>query len=163
MTSPTLKDVPASARKVALAADELKLDVEIVEMPHSTRTAEEAAAACGCDVARIVKSLVFRGRETDAPYLFLVAGNNRVDEKRAGEVVGEGLERPDAIYVRDNTGFAIGGVPPFGHTVPMRVVMDPELLRHESVWAAAGTPRCVFRVDPAALRDAIGAEVAPLA
>lgn len=162
MTDLRTADLPPAAKRVAEAASDLNLDIEVIEMASSTRTAEEAAAACGCDVGQIVKSLVFRGIETDAPYLVLASGRNRVDEAKASAALGEPIERPDANYVRDTTGFAIGGIPPFGHPVPMRVLMDPDLLTFPAVWAAAGTPRCVFKVDPAELRAAIAADVAPL-
>ena len=96
-------------------------------MAKSTRTAEEAAAACGCQVGQIVKSLVFRGRPSGRPLLFLVAGDNRLDETRAAELVDEALERPDARFVRETTSFAIGGVPPFGHDNRPATIMDEDL------------------------------------
>lgn len=120
----------------------------IVEMAESTRTAEEAAAAVGCDVAQIVKSLVFRGGESGVAYLVLTSGSNRVHEKRLGRLLGEKLERADADFVRATTGYAIGGVPPFGHTNPAVVVIDEDLLALDAVWAAAGTPRRVFATTP---------------
>ncbi|MGE4247105.1 MAG: YbaK/EbsC family protein, partial [Parvibaculaceae bacterium] len=131
-------------------------------MPERTRTAVEAAAACRCDVAQIVKSLVFRGRQSGKPFLLLVSGANRVDEEKAALHVGEPLARPDAHFVRDTTGYAIGGIPPFGHDVPVATYMDPDLLKFEVIWAAAGTPRTVIRLEPAALRDATGAKVIPM-
>src|SRR5687767_12615792 len=99
--------LPSSAQRVADAAKQLGLSPQIVTMADSTRTAEEAAAACGCEVGQIVKSLVFRGANSGTPYLFLVSGKNRVDEKAAAREIGEGLARPDAAYVRGTTGFAI--------------------------------------------------------
>lgn len=155
--------LPAAARRVAAAAERLGLRIEIVEMPASTRTAEEAAAACGCAVGQIVKSLVFRGRESGRPVLLLVSGADRVDGERAAAAAGEPLERPDAAFVRETTGFAIGGIPPFGHARPLAVIVDPNLTAHPRVWAAAGTPRTVFAVDPKALVDALDAPLAPLA
>lgn len=134
--------------KVLDAARALEFDIEIVDMGQSTRTAEDAAAACGCDVEQIVKSLVFRGAESGKPYLMLVAGTNRLNEQNVAKIVGEPLVRPDADYVREVTGFAIGGVPPFGHATPMKVYLDDFLLCHDTVWAAAGTPRTVFAVSP---------------
>jgi prolyl-tRNA editing enzyme YbaK/EbsC (Cys-tRNA(Pro) deacylase) len=151
--------LPASAQKVQDEAQRLGLSVSVVEMADSTRTAEDAAAACGCEVAQIVKSLIFRGETSGKPYLMLVSGTNRLNEKKVAKSIGEGLTRPDAAYVRDVTGFAIGGVPPFGHTSPMEVYIDEDLLRFETVWAAAGTPRAVFAVAPGALADAVGAKV----
>jgi prolyl-tRNA editing enzyme YbaK/EbsC (Cys-tRNA(Pro) deacylase) len=157
------RELPAAARRVARAAAELGLAIEVVEMPDQTRTAEEAARACGCHVAQIVKSLVFRGTETKRPYLLLVSGVNRVDAERAAAAVGEPLDRPDAAFVREVTGFAIGGIPPFGHASAMAVFVDPDLLVHDVVWAAAGTPRTVFSVAPRHLAEAVDATVAPLA
>lgn len=131
-------------------------------MPDSTRTAEEAAAACGCEVGAIVKSLIFRGAESGAGILVLTSGANRVHEKRLGAALGEKLERADADFVRTATGYAIGGVPPLGHATAMRVVMDPDLMAHPVVWAAAGTPSSVFPVAPADLARATNAEILPV-
>jgi prolyl-tRNA editing enzyme YbaK/EbsC (Cys-tRNA(Pro) deacylase) len=151
--------LPASAQKVQDEARCLGLAITVKEMAESTRTAEEAAAACGCGVAQIVKSLVFRGKETGKPYLMLVSGPNRLNEKGIAAVLGEALARPDATYVRDVTGFAIGGIPPFGHSTPMTVFIDQDLLKFETVWAAAGTPRAVFAVAPGALADAVRGQI----
>lgn len=155
--------LPRAARRVLEAARALGLEGRIVEMPESTRTAVEAAAACRCGVGQIVKSLVFRGRQSGKPLLLLVSGSNRVNEKKVAEILGEPLERPDARFVREATGYAIGGIPPFGHDLPVPTFMDPDLLRFDAVWAAAGTPRTVIRLDPEALRDATAAQVIPMA
>jgi prolyl-tRNA editing enzyme YbaK/EbsC (Cys-tRNA(Pro) deacylase) len=152
-----MSELPEAARRVANAAAAADLEIEIRQMPTSTRTAEEAAAAVGCEVAQIVKSLVFRGRTSGQAYLLLVAGNNRVDEARAAAAIGEPIERPDARFVREVTGFAIGGIPPLGHRQPLTTWLDRDLLRHDRVWAAAGTPDCVFASAPATLARAIGA------
>ncbi|HEX2727175.1 MAG TPA: YbaK/EbsC family protein [Beijerinckiaceae bacterium] len=151
--------LPSSALKVQQAADRLGLAITVREMPQSTRTADEAAAACGCDVAQIVKSLVFAGKASSAPYLLLVSGKNRVDEKAVAAVIGEALMRPDAQRVREWTGFAIGGIPPFGHATALPTFVDEELLHHDLVWAAAGTPSALFCVDPKALAGAVGGKV----
>lgn len=152
-------DLARSAARVAAVARDLGLAIRIVEMPSTTRTAEEAAAACGCDVAEIVKSLVFKGAESGAPYLLLVSGRNRVDEAAVADSIGEALERMPGKEVRTVTGFAIGGIPPFGHATPLAVFIDEDLLGHARVWAAAGTPHAVFEVDPKALAAALGARV----
>lgn len=128
-------------------------------MPASTRTATDAAAACGCAVGQIVKSLVFRGRSSGKPYLLLVSGANRVDEKSVGAVLGEPLTRPDAQFVRDVTGFAIGGIPPLGHETALATYFDRALMQYDVVWAAAGTPQAVFAVAPALLADKTGATI----
>jgi prolyl-tRNA editing enzyme YbaK/EbsC (Cys-tRNA(Pro) deacylase) len=150
------QDLPEATRRVQAAAQAAGLAIAPRIMPGSTRTAQEAAAACGCDVAQIVKSLIFRGRETGRPYLLLVSGKNRVDEAKAAATIGEALERPDAAFVREATGFSIGGVAPFGSTQSMACFHDPDLMAFETVWAAAGTPLAVFEVAPGALIRATG-------
>jgi prolyl-tRNA editing enzyme YbaK/EbsC (Cys-tRNA(Pro) deacylase) len=153
MTAP----LPPSAERVREAAARLGLAVSIREMPQSTRTAEEAAAACGCRVGQIVKSLVFAGAASGEPYLLLVSGQNRVDQAGVAAAIGEVLDRPDAARVRAWTGFSIGGIPPFGHDQPMRTFIDRDLLTYDTVWAAAGTPSAVFAADPRALAAATDA------
>ena len=154
-----MQDLPKSARRVQDSADRLGLDIRVVEMPDSTRTAEEAAAACGCALGQIVKSLIFQGADTATPYLLLVSGTNRVDQDRMATEIGEALTRPQADFVRTVTGFAIGGIPPFGHAQELATFMDADLLAHDEVWAAAGTPKCLFSVSPKALQAAIDVRV----
>ena len=154
-----MSDLPRSAVRVQDAANTLGLDITVVEMPESTRTAEEAATACACELGQIVKSLIFRGATSQKPYLLLVSGTNRVDETKVAEELGESLERPGADFVRETTGFAIGGVPPFGHAQPLDCYMDRDLTAHDVVWAAAGNPKCLFSVDPNALAETTGARV----
>lgn len=136
---------------------------EVVELPDTTRSAAEAAAALGCRVEQIVKSLVFRGAETGRPLLVVAGGANRVDEAKVAALVGEPVERPDADFVRERTGFSIGGVPPLGHAEELDVLIDEDLLREEEVWAAAGTPFAVFPLDPADLELMTGGRVAQVA
>jgi prolyl-tRNA editing enzyme YbaK/EbsC (Cys-tRNA(Pro) deacylase) len=152
---------PSSRERVRTALAAAGLQCEIVETPDSARTAVEAAAAVGSSVAQIVKSLVFLC--DDEPVLALVAGDNRLDERRLGEIAGGRIGRADAARVREHTGFAIGGVAPLGSLQPLRVYCDADLLAHDHVWAAAGAPHAVFRVAPGALVDAVGATVAELA
>jgi prolyl-tRNA editing enzyme YbaK/EbsC (Cys-tRNA(Pro) deacylase) len=147
----------SSAQRVQDAAERLSLPIAIREMPQSTRTAEEAAAACGCAVAQIVKSLVFEGSGSGQPYLILVSGANRLDQDGIAARIGEKLLRPDAARVRAWTGFVIGGIPPFGHDTPLATFIDEDLLGHDVVWAAAGTPKAVFSVSPQALAEAVKA------
>ena len=154
-----MSDLPASARRVQDAGAALSLDIAVREMDASTRTAEEAAAACGVTVGQIVKSLVFLGATSGKPYLFLVSGDNRVNEKGVAAHLGEKLKRPDADAVRALTGFAIGGIPPFAHDTPLATYLDRDLLRYDVIWAAAGTPKAVFRTEPGKLRDATNAIV----
>ena len=153
-----MSELPASAQKVQDAARALGLDIVVREMAQPTRTAEEAAAACGVTVGQIVKSLVFVGAASGKPYLLLVSGANRVNEKGVTAHLGEKTELvPDAG--RGLTGYAIGGIPPFGHASPIATYMDRDLLAYDVIWAAAGTPKAVFRTEPAALCDAAGAVV----
>jgi prolyl-tRNA editing enzyme YbaK/EbsC (Cys-tRNA(Pro) deacylase) len=158
----TSRELPPSVARVKAAAAALGLTIEPRLMPDSTRTAQEAAAACGCGVAQIVKSLLFCGAESGKSYLFLVSGANRVDEKAARQMLGEALKRPDADAVRATTGFAIGGVPPFGHATPSPVLIDADLLGFDMVFAAAGHPNAIFPIDPKALASATGASVVKL-
>ena len=141
-------ELSASAQKVQDALTALGLPCQVVELPASTRTAREAAQAIGCTVAQIVKSLIFRGMQTGKPILVLASGVNRVNEKRLGEMAGEPIGKADAEFVRQHTGFAIGGVPPVGHPTPIETYIDADLLQYQEIWAAAGTPRAVFRLIP---------------
>ncbi len=152
-----MAELPPAAHRVQTAAIELRLNVEVRIMPDSTRTAAEAAAACGCKVGQIVKSLIFKGKSSGRPYLLLVSGTNRVNEHTVEHVIGEAILRPDADFVRNETGFAIGGIPPLGHPQHIGTYIDEDLLQYETVWAAAGTPNAVFSVDPEALRVAVSA------
>ncbi len=155
----SMSELPASARKVQEAGAALGLDIAVREMAQPTRTAEEAASACGVTVGQIVKSLVFLGADSARPYLLLVSGANRVNEKGVAAHLGEKLKRPDADAVRALTGFAIGGIPPFGHDTKLATYMDRDLLQYDVIWAAAGTPKAVFRTEPGRLQQAAGAVV----
>ncbi|MGW7349670.1 YbaK/EbsC family protein [Streptomyces sp. NPDC054784] len=146
MTSASAAHPRFAAALSALGLD----DVEIRSFPEATRTAVEAAAAVGCELSQIVKSLVFAA--DGVPVLVLMDGASRVDVDRVrAELGAERVERPDARVVRDATGYAIGGVPPFGHATRLRVLADRGLLAHDTVWAAAGTPHTVFAIGPKAL------------
>lgn len=150
-----------NAARVADAAAALGLEVELQEFPEGTRTAEDAARAIGVEVGQIVKSLVFTldGQVVMA----LVSGRNRLDEARlAATLGGTTVGRADANGVRAATGYAIGGVPPFGHPAPLPTAIDEDLLGYDEVWAAAGTPRDVFAISPADLVRLTGGTVAPL-
>jgi prolyl-tRNA editing enzyme YbaK/EbsC (Cys-tRNA(Pro) deacylase) len=152
----------ASARRVqeALAAQGFAFDVR--EFPDSTRTSAEAAAAIGCSVAQIAKSLVFRGAESGNAVLIIASGANRVDPAKAEALLGEAIKRADADFVREATGFAIGGVPPLGHDRPLVTLIDEDLLAFEEIWAAAGTPNAVFRLSPTDLSDLTGGRIGDL-
>jgi Cys-tRNA(Pro) deacylase len=148
--------------RVAAAAAAVGLQIAVRRFPEGTRTAQDAARAVGCDVAQIVKSLVF---EADGkPIIALISGADRLDPSRLASALGaERVERPDGDAVRAATGYAIGGVPPIGHVRPVPILMDRRLLRHAVVWAAAGLPDAVFSVEPHDLLRASGARVADLA
>lgn len=139
----------------------LGLTIEVREFPEGTRTARDAARAIGCDVAQIVKSLVFMAGEE--PFLALTSGPNRADTDRLSDLTDDRpVRQATAEEARAATGFAIGGTPPFGHPEPLRVLCDRDLLEHEVLWAAAGTPRSVFPISPGDLLRASGAEPADL-
>lgn len=149
-----------SAQKVQDALAERGFSNQVVEMPDSTRTSAEAAAAVGCTVGQIAKSLIFKGKHTGTAILVIASGANRVSEKKIAAVVGEPIEKPDAEFVRTQTGFVIGGVPPLGHATPLRTLIDPDLLTFEVIWAAAGTPNAVFKLLPPELVAMTGGTVA---
>jgi prolyl-tRNA editing enzyme YbaK/EbsC (Cys-tRNA(Pro) deacylase) len=153
------QELSASARKVQAILQQRGFACQVVELPDSTRTAKEAAQAVGCQVEQIVKSLIFRGRQSQTPYLVLASGPNRVDEQRLSALANEPIEKADADFVRQRTGFAVGGVPPLGHTEPLVTFIDETLLRHERLWAAAGTPHAVFQLTPADLQAMTGGKV----
>jgi len=155
----TTSSLPPSARRVAEALAACGLDCEIVEVPSTTRSAEEAERMVGCEVGRILKSLVFRGKASGKPVLVLASGSNRVDEEKISAHFGEAIRRADADYVREKTGYAIGGIPPLGHVEEIETYVDEDLFAFDGVWAAAGTPFAIFRVEPAALVRATGATV----
>src|SRR5829696_811254 len=140
---PTLS---SSAQKIQDQLQSLGYDYQVIEHAESTRTAQEAADRAGCELGQIVKSLIFKGKQSDKPILVLTSGANRVDEKRISEYAGEHIGRADADFVRSVTGFAIGGVPPFGHLQKMQTYIDEDFLQYPSIWAAAGTPNAIFEL-----------------
>lgn len=156
------KELGSSVKKVQQTLKSLGFSDEIVIFPDSTRTAIEAAQAVGCSVGQIVKSLVFRGAHSQKPVLALVSGANRVNEKRLGTLVGEAIEKADADFVRQHTGFAVGGVPPVGHVARITTFIDRDLLQYDEIWAAAGNPHAVFRLTPGDLQRMTGGEVVSL-
>jgi prolyl-tRNA editing enzyme YbaK/EbsC (Cys-tRNA(Pro) deacylase) len=151
-----------NALRIQAVLDQAGCQAVVREMAESTRTAAEAAAACGCGVGQIVKSLIFRVQPGDEIVLLLVSGSNRVDEKKVGRKLGSKLERASAEEVQRATGFAIGGVPPLGHPTRLRTWIDVDLMQYDVVWAAAGTPRAVFPIAPQELQSLTGAEAIDL-
>lgn len=156
MAGPELKGSVARVRD-ALAAFGLNAEIKLFDA--STRTSADAAAAIGCEVAQIAKSLVFRARSGNRPVLVIASGINRVDEKKLAAELGDGIGRADADFVRDATGFAIGGVAPVGHTGPVTIFIDSDLRQYPEIWAAAGSPNAVFRLTPAELERVTGGRV----
>ncbi len=146
--------------RVRKALQEQGYEPEVVELERTARCAAEAADALGVRVEQIVKSLVFRGTRTGRPVLVLAGGANRVDERRISDLVSEPVGMADAAYVREKSGFSIGGVPPVGHAERPTTFVDEELLREEEVWAAAGHTHAVFGLHPAELVRISGGRVA---
>ncbi|WP_174362194.1 YbaK/EbsC family protein [uncultured Caballeronia sp.] len=158
----TLDALPESARRVARLLSERGHAKPVVMLAETGKTSAEAAAGLGCSVAQIAKSILFRRKEDDAPVLVIASGANRVDEKKVAARVGE-LGRADARFVREKTGYAIGGVCPIGHVTPPVTLIDEDLLALDSLWAAAGHPHAVFNLTPQeliALTDAPVVDVA---
>jgi prolyl-tRNA editing enzyme YbaK/EbsC (Cys-tRNA(Pro) deacylase) len=145
-----------AVERVRAHAHEQGLELDVRRFPGGTHTAEDAARAIGCDVAQIVKSLVFLA--AGDPVIVLLSGRDRVDESKLAGVLGAySTRRATANEAREATGFVVGGVPPFGHRVPIPVILDDELLRYETVWAAAGLPDAVFPIAPKELVRLSGA------
>ena len=149
----------ASIQKVQGVLRSLGYSGEVVVFSDSTRTAAEAAEAVGCQVGQIVKSLVFKGKQTQRPVLVEASGSNRVNERRISEEVGEPIEKADADFVRQHTGFAVGGVPPVGHVEAIDTFIDEDLMQYDEIWAAAGNPHAVFRLTPGELQAMTGGKV----
>jgi len=150
-----------NVERVVAAANAAGLHIEVRQFPEGTRTALEAASAIGVGVGQIVKSLVFG--VDDEIVMALVSGANTLDESLLAVAAGgQRCVRVDADAVREATGFPIGGVPPFGHSTPLRVFIDPDLLQYDKVWAAAGTWHDVFGIEPHKLTEASGGEITDL-
>jgi prolyl-tRNA editing enzyme YbaK/EbsC (Cys-tRNA(Pro) deacylase) len=154
---PTLS---SSAQKVQDQIQSLGYDYTVIEHAESTRTAQEAADRAGCELGQIVKSLIFKGKESGKPILVLTSGANRVDEKRISAYAREPIGRADADFVRAVTGFAIGGIPPVGHLQTMETYIDEDFLHYQTIWAAAGTPNAIFELKTADLQKMTNGTVA---
>jgi len=160
-TPPDPEPDSAVARvREALAAHDVACEVQV--LADSTRTAADAAAALGCDVAQIVKSLVFRTTVTDRPVLVLASGAHRVDAAVVGAAIGEEIAQADAAFVRARCGFELGGVAPVGHLEPLLAFVDETLFEHEVVWAAGGSPNAVFELTPDVVVAITGGAVGPV-
>ena len=137
------------------------LDDTIIVMPAATHTAQAAADALGCSIGEIAKSIIFR--EGSRAVLVITSGKNRVDERKVAALIGHALSKADADFVRAQTGFAIGGVPPLAHAIAPIVLMDEDLLAYERVWPAAGHPNTMFHISPLRLAEIAGARIADIA
>lgn len=157
-----VKALSSAAQRVQDALDALGFDHQVVEFEQTTRSSAEAAAAIGCTVAQIAKSIVFRAA-SGAPVLVIASGPNRIDERKVATALGEAIGKANAEFVRAVTGFAIGGVAPLGHAQQVRILIDQDLLRLETIWAAAGTPNAVFRLTPTELVKITGGTPAEIA
>ena len=154
-----MTELKAAEQRVAVALEAHGLPGKVIVLEQLATTAQMAAEAIGVEVGRIVKSLLFVGAESGTPYLILVSGDNRVHERRVGRLLGEKLERSDADFVKQHTGFSIGGVSPLAHATPPVTLIDRELFRFSEIWAAAGHPHGVFRLSPQELQQLTGAPV----
>jgi prolyl-tRNA editing enzyme YbaK/EbsC (Cys-tRNA(Pro) deacylase) len=148
-----------SALKVQKALNDIGLQLEVIELPVLTRTSQEAAQAIGCQVGQIAKSIIFEALTSHRPVMVIASGPNRVNEKVIEELLGEPLGKADADFVRQRTGFVIGGVPPLGHTETLETFIDQDLLQYSEIWAAAGTPHAVFKLIPDDLQRITGGMV----
>jgi prolyl-tRNA editing enzyme YbaK/EbsC (Cys-tRNA(Pro) deacylase) len=146
-----MEPINPSAQKIQNILRGLGSDYKVIEFSESTRTAQEAADRVGCQLGQIVKSLIFKGSSSNKGILVLTSGSNWVDEARISQYMGESISRADPEFVRNVTGFAIGGVPPVGHAQPLETYIDEDLLQYTDVWAAAGTPNAVFQLPSADL------------
>lgn len=153
----------ATAKSALRVQEALGPDFEVLEFDAGTRSAADAAAAIGCTVSQIAKSLVFRAAESGRSILVIASGSVRVDEAKVSAELGEAIVRADAEFVREKTGFAIGGVPPVGHRIKPVVIVDETLLGYETIWAAAGTPKAVFKLRAEELVRLTGGTVAEFA
>jgi prolyl-tRNA editing enzyme YbaK/EbsC (Cys-tRNA(Pro) deacylase) len=143
-----MSDLSRSAEKIQNVLSQFGLGLEVKEFTESTRTSQDAADAIGCELGQIAKSLIFKGEKSGGPILIIASGSNRVNEKAIKVHVGERLKKADASFVYEQTGFAIGGIPPVGHNNYIKPLIDEDLMQYEEIWAAAGTPHAVFRLTP---------------
>lgn len=148
-----------SARRVQEVLEDLGVSSRVTEMSATTRSAQDAARAVGCEVGQIAKSLVFKGASSHKAVLVVASGANRVNEKALSRLLGEPVRKADADFVREATGFAIGGVPPVGHPQPLTVFIDEDLFHYADIWAAAGTPQAVFKLTAQELLRITGGRV----
>lgn len=153
------ESLSSSAQRVQSALNEHNLELTVVELPGSTRTAQDAADTIGCEVSQIAKSIIFRGKESDTPILVISSGDNRVSERKLKAVVDEKVEKADADFVLEQTGFDIGDIPPVGHLNDIVTYIDEDLMEHKVIWADAGTPNALFCLTPQDLLEITSGEI----
>ena len=154
-----MNQLSSSAQKVQDTLNELGFNLQVIEFEQTTRTSAEAAQAVGCEVGQIAKSLIFKGKQSGKAILIIASDANRVDEKKLKAILGEKVEKPDADFVREQTGFVIGGVPFVAHAQKLVTLIDEDLLKFDEIWGAAGTPNAVFKLAPQDLVKMTGGRV----
>jgi prolyl-tRNA editing enzyme YbaK/EbsC (Cys-tRNA(Pro) deacylase) len=142
-----------SSEKVQAVLNDFGFELNVIEFSDSTRTAQDAAIAIGCSVGQIAKSIIFKGKTSQKPILIVASGANRINEKAIKEIIGEKLDKADANFVLEYTGYAIGGIPPIAHNTPITTYIDEDIFKYEEIWAAAGTPNSVFQLTPTILNE----------
>ena len=157
-----MKNLSKSAQKIQSVLAQFGLKLTVIELTESTRTSKDAAEAIGCEIAQIAKSLIFKGKRTQKPILVIASGANRVNENKIQEYVGEEIEKAEAAFVLEHTGFVIGGVPPIGHLTYVKPFIDEYLLKYPEIWSAAGTPNAVFKLTPDDLLKITQGQVVPI-
>lgn len=157
------KPLSDNAQKIQNFLIERGFTCSVKELPDSTRTAQEAAQAIGCEVAQIAKSIIFVDKATGNPILAIASGINQVDVKKIEKATGLHLTKADSQFVKERVGFAIGGVPPVGHREKIKTFLDPTLLKYETIWAAAGTPFAVFQLKSSEIQKLTAGEFLDLA
>jgi prolyl-tRNA editing enzyme YbaK/EbsC (Cys-tRNA(Pro) deacylase) len=143
--------ISKSAQKVQKVLEQFGLELSVVEFSESTRTAQEAADAIGCQLGQIAKTLIFKGVKSGKPICVIASGSNRINETKISEYVNEPVAKANAAFVAEYTGYAIGGVPPIGHITDFKPFIDEDLMQYAVIWSAAGTPHAVFELTPADL------------
>ena len=153
------KPLSVGAQRVQDTLKNLGFSYQVIELAQTTRSASDAAKAIGCEVGQIVKSLVFKTKNTKRPILVIASGSNRVNEKRIADLINEPIGKADADFVHQKTGFSIGGVPPVGHLEKLITFIDEDLMQYERIWAAGGSPNAVFKLTPLDLVKMTGGRV----
>ena len=147
------ENLSQSAQKVQETLSKYGIEVKVVQFTETTRTSQDAAKVIGCELAQIAKTIIFKGKNTHTPICVIASGQNRINEKKIQEYLGEPIEKATPDFVLEKTGFVIGGVPPIGHSQPLTIFIDKDLQNYESLWTAAGNPHAVFKLTPQELLE----------